>query len=548
MNDCQMRVSELIGDFSAETADVAWLLCDRHPRDAVAFTVVTDEVSAKDITFGELRELSTRCALALASLGVRDGDRVATLMGKGADLVSVMLGIWRLGAVYVPLFTAFGPQAIATRLAGSQVKVVVTDAAQHGKLAPGPDLPAERPWVTVVAGDGAGPGELDLATLQRGAGSADLREAPRGGRRPLVHMFTSGTTGVPKGVVHAVAHIAVWQSYLEHGLGVTGDDVYWCAADPGWAYGLYSVIIAPLAAGRRSVLLSGGFDVAATWSVLSRLAVTNFAAAPTVYRALLSSGPVPDGVRLLRASSAGEPLTPEVNEWAQRELGVAVHDHYGQTEVGMVLANCWHPALARPPKPGSMGRCLPGWRLAVLGEDVDEAVEPGIRGRIAVHADQSPLMTFGGYQDADRSAGKFTPDRGWYLTGDLGRMDGDGDFFFTSRDDDVILMAGYRIGPFDVESALLQHPAVAECAAISAPDPVRGEVLEAYVVPTRGTSGTPELTAELQQWVKQRYAAHAYPRAVHFVEALPKTPSGKIQRGLLRQQRRQLDRDTEVRA
>jgi acetyl-CoA synthetase len=517
MDGGEARVAELVSDFGGPTADVPWLLCDRHPSDAVAFTVVGEDLSVRDLTFGELRELSTRYATALAGLGVRAGDRVATLMGKGVDLVAVLLGIWRLGAVYVPLFTAFGPQAIAARLTASAAKVVVTDTSQRSKLGPGPDMPAERPWVTVVAGE------------ETVAGSGSLPEIPRGGDRPLVHMFTSGTTGAPKGVVHPVAHVAVWQSYLEHGLGVTEDDVYWCAADPGWAYGLYSAIVAPLAAGRCSVLLCGGFSAAGTWSVLARLGVTNFAAAPTVYRALRVGDPVPDGLRLRRASSAGEPLTPEVNEWARRELDVLVHDHYGQTELGMVLANCHHPALARSVKPGSMGRSLPGWRLAVLREDRDEPVEPGALGRVAVEVAASPLMTFDGYEGGN--AEKFTADRAWYLTGDLGRVDGDGDFFFASRDDDVILMAGYRIGPFDIESVLLQHPAVSECAVVGVPDEARGEVVEAFVV---SPNATPELVEELQEWVKRRYAAHAYPRAVHFLDALPKTPSGKIKRGVLR--------------
>lgn len=527
-------MSELLGEVAGAEADVPWLLCDRHAPVAVAFTVVAEDLSVRDITFGELRELSTRCAVALAGLGVGAGDRVATLMAKGVDLAVVMMAVWRLGAVYVPLFTAFGPQAIAARLTGSAAKVVVTDSGQQPKLAPGPDMPARPPWVTVVTGGGAGPGELDLVALLRDAVPVNQPERALGGERPLVHMFTSGTTGAPKGVVHPVSHVAAWQSYLIHGLGVTDEDVYWCAADPGWAYGLYAAIVAPLAAGKRSVLLCGGFTVDVFWSVLTRLAVTNFAAAPTIYRALRAAGRVPDGVRLRHASSAGEPLTPEVNEWAQRELGVLVHDHYGQTELGMVLANSHHPSLARPVKAGSMGRSLPGWRLAVLREDRDEPVEPGALGRVAVDIGRSPMLTFEGYQGGDRDAGKFTADRAWYLTGDLGREDRDGDFFFASRDDDVILMAGYRIGPFDVESVLLQHPSVTECAVIGVPDEARGEVIEAYVVPTAGTPGTPELVRELQQWVKQRYAAHAYPRAVHFLDALPKTPSGKIQRGVLR--------------
>ncbi|MFF7640895.1 AMP-binding protein [Streptomyces canus] len=229
---------------------------------------------------------------------------------------------------------------------------------------------------------------------------------------------------------------------------MTGDSSYWCAADPGWAYGLYSAIVAPMAAGIPSLLLSSGFSPETTWRTLVDHQVTDFTAAPTVYRGLRSStAPVPQRLRLQRASSAGEPLTPEVNEWAGATLGLAVHDHFGQTEVGMPLANPHHRDLARPLKTGSMGRPLPGWSLTVLADDKDEPAGPDVLGRVAVDVAASPLMTFRDYQIPGRSYGKFTPDGRYYLTGDAGRIDADGDFFFSSRDDDVIIMAGYRIGP-----------------------------------------------------------------------------------------------------
>jgi acetyl-CoA synthetase len=204
----------------------------------------------------------------------------------------------------------------------------------------------------------------------------------------------------------------------------------------------------------------------------------------------------------------------------------------------MPLANHHHPELARPLKTGSMGRPVPGWSLTVLADGRDEPVEPGVLGRVAIDVTASPLMTFRGYQVSGQSDAKFTADGRWYLTGDAGRFDVDGDFFFSSRDDDVIIMAGYRIGPFEIESVLAQHPAVAECSVIGAPDDVRGEVIEAYVVLRSGNDASPALAAELQQLVKTRYAAHAYPRTIHFIDALPKTPSGKTQRYLLRRGRR----------
>ncbi|MER7927251.1 AMP-binding protein [Streptomyces sp. NPDC096057] len=533
------RVAELTATFAAPSLDVAGLLCDQYPADRTAFTVVDSDGKASRLTFGELGANSHRWARALQGLGVGPGDRVATLMGKSTDLVTVILAIWRLGAVYVPLFTAFAPQAIALRLEGAGAHIVVVDPDQRHKLDPGPDMPDDPRRRVVVTGTGARHSDVSLTDLVAAASPEPLPAVTTSGAGPLVHMFTSGTTGKPKGVIHPVSYITGWQIYLEYGLGVTRDGSYWCAADPGWAYGLYAAIVAPMAAGLPSLLLSGGFSAESTWRTLVDHQVTDFTAAPTVYRGLRSSSvPVPKGLRLKRASSAGEPLTPEVNEWAGAALGLAVHDHFGQTELGMPLANHHHPKLARPLKPGSMGRPVPGWSLTVLADDKDVPAGPGVLGRVAIDVTASPLMTFRDYQIPGQSGSKFTPDGRWYLTGDAGRVDADGDFFFSSRDDDVIIMAGYRIGPFEIESVLAQHPAVAECSVIGAPDDVRGEVIEAYVVLRDGGDGSPELAAELQQLVKTRYAAHAYPRTIHFIDALPKTPSGKTQRYLLRRRRR----------
>jgi acetyl-CoA synthetase len=216
-----------------------------------------------------------------------------------------------------------------------------------------------------------------------------------------------------------------------------------------------------------------------------------------------------------------------------------VHDHYGQTEMGMFINNHHHPALKRPIRTGSMGHAMPGWCPVVLTEERDEPAAPGEVGRVAIDLSRSPFAYFSGYEGlAEKSVGKFSADGRWYYTGDVGFADADGYVFFSSRDDDIIMMAGYRIGPFEVESVVSAHPEVVESAAIAVPDPIRGEVMECYVVLRGGASASPELAAELQQWVKTRYAAHAYPRVVHFIDAMPKTPSGKIQRVVLKQRRR----------
>jgi len=524
-----MRVQELLELYADPKASVAELLCDRHPADATAYTVVGEDSTATVVTYGQLRESSERFARALAGLGVGPGDRVATLMGKSVDYLTAVMGIWRLGAVQVPLFTAFAPPAIAVRLLGSKTKVVVTDASQQSKLDPGEDIPADAPWKVVTTG-----AEFDELLRQHEPG---LAAAALGGDAPIVHIYTSGTTGHPKGVVLPTVGLASIRIYMEFGYDVRPDDVYWCAADPGWAYGLYYAVLGPPLLGVPSLLLNAGFSAELTWSVLSKYGVTNLAAAPTVYRALRASNvPPPAGLRLRCASSAGEPLTPDVNEWAVSALGVPVHDHYGQTEMGMLVNNHHHPALRNELKEGSMGRCMPGWTVNVLRTDRDEIAPPDEVGRIAVDRTASPLMWFAGYEGA--TTDKFSPDGRWYYTGDTASVDAEGDFHFTSRDDDLIIMAGYRIGPFEVESVLASHPQVIESAAIAVPDDVRGEVIEAHVVLRDVNAGTPELATELQNLVKRKLAAHAYPRNVVFVDQLPKTPSGKVQRFVLRQRRR----------
>ncbi|SEK28985.1 AMP-binding protein [Rhodococcus maanshanensis] len=538
--DATSRVRELLEQYDTPQACAADLLCDRHPDTDVAFTVIEGDLTSRDLSYGELRAESTKFAAALAELGVEPGDCVATLMGKSAELVIALLGIWRRGAVHVPLFTAFASPAIAFRLDSSGAKFVVSDQNQLAKLAPGEDIPADAPWrVIVAAGEPESEDQLRFADLL-GAHTADDAAGTAvavGGNGPLVQLFTSGTTGTPKGVPVPVRALASFHAYQEFGLDVRPDDVFWNAADPGWAYGLYYALLGPLAAGTRSLLLHAGFSAPLTWQIIEKFGVTNFAAAPTVYRSLRAdTSPVPEGLSLRRASSAGEPLTPDVVAWSQSALGVEVRDHYGQTEHGMFIVNAWADGLREDVRPGSMGRPLPGWSCAVLLDDADEVAPAGTPGRVAIDTQASPLMWFTGYVDApEKTAQRFSADGRWYITGDAGKTDEDGHFFFSSRDDDVIIMAGYRIGPFDVESVLVMHEQVIEAAVVGMPDELRGEVLEAFVVLRDGTEGTDELEAELQTLVKKKFAAHAYPRTVHFVPSLPKTPSGKVQRYLLRQ-------------
>jgi acetyl-CoA synthetase len=525
VTDPQNRLAELLNEMVAPDSSVAFLLCDRHPADATALIFVDSELQAQEVTYGQLRQRSEQLASGLAAIGVGPGDRVATLMAKSYDLVTTLLAVWRLGAVHVPLFTAFAPPAVELRLIASAASVVVADADQAPKL-----RGMRGEWQVVAPNERLSIEDLlEFGTSPAPAPPAALPNTE------FVRLFTSGTTGVPKGVSVPLRAIAAFQAYLEFGLDVRNTDVFWNAADPGWAYGLYYAVIAPLAAGRCSLMLSTGFSPELTMQIIERFGVTNFAAAPTVYRALRNHlGDHIASVKLRCCSSAGEPLYPDVVEWSADALGAAIHDHYGQTELGMVAGNAQHPALQAVVRPGSMGHALPGCELAVLQPDEDVPAPAGAAGRLAMDT-SSPLFWFGGYAgDTTRTAERFSSDGRWYLTGDTAARDADGYISFSARDDDVIIMAGYRIGPFEVESALASHPAVAESAVVGVPDELKGEAIAAFVVLAAGHEPSDELSDQLRKHVKTTFAAHAAPRSILYVTELPKTPSGKIQRFVLR--------------
>ncbi|GAA2381919.1 AMP-binding protein [Gordonia cholesterolivorans] len=509
--NAEQQTRAWLEEYRAPDASAAHLLCDRHDPEGVAFTLVEPDLTFESMTWAQLAHESRAMATVLAGRGVRRGDRVPVLLGKRRALVVTLLGLWRLGAVHVPLFTAFATGAIELRTEGSGAQFVITDASQRDKVDP---IDA----VTV----------LDVDELVAESVSAEpLAESVAiGGEATLAQLYTSGTTGKPKGVPVPLFSLAAFQTYLHYSLDVNADDVFWNAADPGWAYGLYYALLAPMVAGRTSLLLNQGFTPESTVAVIREFGVTNFAAAPTIYRAMRASADL-DGIVLRRASSAGEPLTPDIVSWGVENLGCEVRDHYGQTELGMVIGNHWHPELAEPLKPGSMGQAMPGFTGGIA------------EGQIALDVQASPLLWFSGYDAApEKTAERFTADGKWYLTADTGKVDDEGYFSFTSRDVDVILAAGYRIGPFDVESVLAGHPAVNEVAVVGRPDPegIRGEVVEAFVVLSEGYAAGDALATELKNLVRDEYSKHAYPRTVHFVDALPKTPSGKIQRFVLRRE------------
>ena len=536
-----LRVNELIDKYSNPSNSVEQLLCDHYPSNKLAYKIINEDMEEYVLSYGELKTQSSLIANGLRKRGIKKGDRIATLMGKSKEYIITLLAIWRIGAVHVPLFTAFSTPAITLRVMGSNSKIIFCDQKQQTKLKPSNEFTLQSKLdVITTASFEQTPNWADRweDLLVTDSSTNDVLSLDP--ESAIIHIFTSGTTGDPKGVSLPVKALACIEAYAEFAFDLRQTDIFWNAADPGWAYGLYCGILATLTTGTPAILFEGGFSAQATIEIIEKQKVTNFAAAPTVYRSLRADGIEISKKHKLRClSSAGEPLTPEINDWAKSYFGLSVHDHYGQTETSMVINNHHHPELKTIMRDGSMGKVMPGWAGTVLKNNEDFPEEPGIPGRVAFIIDESPFSWFTGYiGNPKKSAEKFSKDGKYYLTGDTGSIDKDGYFFFSTRDDDVIIMAGYRIGPFEVESALSTHTAVAECAVIATPDKVRGEVIEAFVVLMPGINKDEGLTEDLQKWVKTNFAAHAYPRHITYIKELPKTPSGKIQRFVLREQRK----------
>lgn len=498
--------------------------CDRHAEgDRVALHHETRDGIGRSFTFAELRDRAARFANFLRSRGVQPGDRVAGLLPRCPELLVTILGTWRAGAVYQPLFTAFGPKAIEYRLAAAETRLVVTDPANRSKL---DDVPNCPPIATIGAGRA---GDIDFAKAID-AQPADFAPVMRRGDDAFLMMFTSGTTGPAKGVMVPLKALLSFHGYMRDAVDLRPDDRFWNIADPGWAYGLYYAVTGPLLMGHATTFYEGAFTVESTYRLIRKLGITNLAGAPTAYRLLIAAGPeaaaeVKGALRVV--SSAGEPLNPEVIRWFADHLACPINDHYGQTETGMVVNN--HHGLRHPVRAGSAGYAMPGYRVAVLDPDNNE-LPPGEPGILAVDVRRSPLFWFQGYWRQQTPS--LTAD--WYRTGDTVALNADGAIDFVGRSDDIITSAGYRIGPFDVESALLEHDAVIESAVVGKPDPERTELVKAFVVLRPGIEGSAALAEDLQQLVRRRLSAHAYPREIEFVAELPKTPSGKLQRFILR--------------
>ena len=533
--DMNTLLMEIFGEHLDDRLNAYMACCGRHVRDGRADSIaLVHEDTAGNVTrmsFAELDQASAQVANLLQSYGVKAGDKVATMLPRTPELLTVVLAIWRIGAVYQPLFTAFGYDSIKYRMDKADTKVVFTNVDNRGKFE---DLAEQTKMVLVGEAADAQTWGDDHYSQSVAAQSQTIEPVLLDTDAPFLQMFTSGTVGKSKGVSVPLAALPAFYLYMRYAIDLREEDHYWNMADPGWAYGLYYAITGPLLLGVTTYFNEAGFDATNTRDFMARHQITNLASSPTAFRMMKSSGVFENAhdeanakLSLRCANSAGETLNTEVVNWVETYLNCKVCDQYGQTETGMTC--CEHHALAHDCPVGSMGMALPGHTLVVLDDDLN-VLPDGEQGQLAVVVSQSPAFYFRGYSWNEKQA--FAGD--YYLTGDVVERHSDGSYWFSGRDDDIIITAGYRVGPTDVENTVLEHEAVAESAAVGVPDEVRGNTIKAYVVLKEGIVGSDEIAQQIQDLVRKRLSTHAYPREVEFVAELPKTPSGKIQRFLLR--------------
>ncbi len=524
--------------------NIAHEAVDRHvdagDGDRVALRCVDEDGVASTTTYAQLRRETNRFANVLTELGIGKGDRVMTLLGRQEEQYVAALGTLKRGAVFSPLFSSFGPEPIRERLRLSGARVLVTTPSLHRRKVADlvDDLPSlEQVLVVGEPGDDSTPSLTGLMALA----SEEFTIPPTDPEDPALLHFTSGTTGKPKGAVHVHEAVVAHHATSRFALDLRAGDVFWCTADPGWVTGTSYGIIAPLTHGATLISYAGEFDARAWYRLLDEHRVNVWYTAPTALRMLLKYGAdaaqAHDLSALRHIASVGEALNPEVVTWGTEAYGRPIHDNWWQTETGAIMVSNY-PGMAI--RPGSMGRPMPGIEAAVLvrGEDGRALVEdggtrvadPGVTGELALRPGW-PSMFRGYLDDEDRYRACFAG--GWYLSGDLARTDDDGYFWFVGRADDVIKSAGHLIGPFEVETALMEHPAVVEAGVIGKPDPVAGEVVKAFVTLRPGFDPTEELRRELVAFGRRRLGGLA-PKEIDFDQHLPHTSSGKVMRRLLK--------------
>ncbi|HUK13872.1 MAG TPA: acetate--CoA ligase [Thermoanaerobaculaceae bacterium] len=529
-----------LGYRPGETINVGWACSDRICRMGKANkpAMIWEDFAgnAKRFTFDDLRVLSNSVAAFLQRLGVAPGDRVCLFMDRVPELYIGFLGILKLGAIAQPLFSAFGEESLHTRLANADTGTIFTQRKHLPRVRKIRDrLPGLR-HVVVVDADGGALQEREVPfALEREPRLEQFPVFPTRAETPSVLHYTSGTTGQPKGALHV--HYSLVSQYLttKWVLDLRDDDVYWCNADPGWVTGTSYGIIGPWSNGATQVVLDSGFSTQRWYEFIAKHGVTVWYSAPTAIRLLMRDGTAAakahDLSSLRHLASVGEPLNAEAVIWSKEAFGLPFHDTFWQTETGCIVISNF-PGM--PIKPGSMGKPFPGITAAVLDPRSFEPItRAGSVGLIALRPGW-PSMIRSYWSNPLGYAAKFK--NGWYLTGDRASIDGDGYYWFVGRDDDVINTGGHLVGPFEIESALLEHPAVAESAAVAKPDAVNMEVVKAFVNLKPGFAPGPDLELEIMNFIRKRLSPLAMPQEIEFVATLPKTRSGKIVRRVLRAQ------------
>ena len=539
--DWQAIQREISGLPQGRGLNIAYEAVDRHAdgplADKLAMRWLGKRGEVRDFTYADLKEASNRFANVLRKLGVGKGDRVFMLAGRIPELYIGVLGTLKNGSVLCPLFSAFGPEPIHQRLSIGDGKVLVTTQALFKRKVEQilHDLPQLEYVLLIDAEQNVNEDILALPPLLAEA-SPEFRIPPTAPDDMALLHFTSGTTGRPKGAIHV--HRAVYVHYMtaKYALDLHPDDIFWCTADPGWVTGTSYGISAPLCHGVTMIVDEAEFDAQRWYTILAEQKVTVWYTAPTAIRRLMRLDMKPtvdfDLSALRFVASVGEPLNPEAVVWGEETLGLPIHDNWWQTETGgIMIAN--YPVMDI--RPGSMGKPLPGIEAVILEKLEDGHVrvieQPNVEGILALRPGW-PSMFRGYLHDDERYAKCFVD--GWYLSGDLAERDEDGYFWFIGRADDIIKTAGHMVGPFEVESALLEHPAVAEAGVIGVPDPVIGEVVKAFVSLKPGYEPTEALRRELLGWGRTKLGSAVAPKMIDFDENLPRTRSGKIMRRLLK--------------
>ncbi|MBM3199476.1 acetate--CoA ligase [Candidatus Woesearchaeota archaeon] len=522
--------------FGKDSINAAYNAVTRHAlsskRHKVALLWESD-TETKHFTFAELDDLSNKFANVLQGLGVKKGDRVFIFLTRVPALYVSFLGILKLGAIAGTLFCAFGPDALKDRLLDSGAKIVITEQSLKDRVEKvKPELPALEKMIILEAGQDMKDYEVDYNKLMSAA--SDKFDCVKTQAEDCAFMlYTSGTTGKPKGVMHA--HKAIVQQHMtaKWVLDIHDEDMYWCTADPGWVTGISYTILGIWSNATTSYVYSGRFDPDKWYSLLQKHKVTIWYTAPTAIRMLMGADPSIakkyDLSNVRHACSVGEPLNPEAVRWGLKELNILFHDNWWQTETGAMMVSNYR---CMDIKPGSMGRPMPGIKVGII-DDTGKPMKPMQEGNLAAKPGW-PSMMRQIWNNEEKYNSYFK--NGWYLAGDRAKMDKDGYVWFIGRADDVIKTAGERVGPFEVESTLVSHPAVAEAGVIGKPDPVRGEIIKAFVTLKAGFQESDALKKEIQDFVKTKLAAHAVPREIEFKKNLPKTRSGKIMRRLLKAQ------------